>query len=289
RPGERRGHPPPAGHRGRVRPLPRTHPRGRRHRLLAARPQRPVRRAHRRRARGAAPRGRRRRRLRHVPRRRGHPDHDAAGPSGDRDQRRAARRSAGRHLRGSRPRAGARRARRRARGLRHHARHHRRTRRRTHQGGPMIRRLDRKLDAILAGRYTPDDFIIADAKDADMAFGVAAPWRGRSRSAYLDNMRELVAADALDILLTSASNGERLAADGSLDEEVTLAVRANDTTDIWNHRGSGYTAAPSRPFRTAELAAVRPFCDLVLYSVTFNNDVDRDLATLEAYRAFRRG
>ena len=115
----------------------------------------------------------------------------------------------------------------------------------------MTRRLDRKLDAILAGRYTPDDFIIADAKDADMAFGVAAPWRGRSRGAYLDNMRELVAADALDILLTSASNGERLASDGSLDDEITLAVRANDTTDIWNHRGSSYTAAPSRPFRTA--------------------------------------
>ena len=120
-----------------------------------------------------------------------------------------------------------------------------------------------------------------------MAFGVAAPWRGRSRGAYLDDMRELVAADALDILLTSASNGERLASDGSLDDEITLAVRANDTTDIWNHRGSSYTAAPSRPFRTAELAAVRPFCDLVLYSVTFNNDIDRDLATLEAYRAFR--
>ena len=151
----------------------------------------------------------------------------------------------------------------------------------------MTRRLDRKLDAILAGRYTPDDFIIADAKDADMAFGVAAPWRGRSRGAYLDNMRELVAADALDILLTSASNGERLASDGSLDDEITLAVRANDTTDIWNHRGSSYTAAPSRPFRTADLAAVRPFCDLVLYSVTFNNDIDRDLATLEAYGAFR--
>ena len=66
-------------------------------------------------------------------------------------------------------------------------------------------------------------------------------------------------SDALDILLTSASNGERLASDGSLDDEVTLAVRANDTTDIWNHRGSSYTAAPSRPFRTAELAAVRPF------------------------------
>ena len=152
----------------------------------------------------------------------------------------------------------------------------------------MSRRLDRKLDAILAGRYTPDDFIIADAKDADMAFGVTAPWRGRTRADYLEDMRALVAADALDILLTSASNGERLAADGSLDDEVTLAVRANDTTDIWNHRGSSYTTTPSRPFRTADLAAVRPFCDLVLYSVTFNNDVERDIATLDAYSAFRR-
>jgi hypothetical protein len=156
--------------------------------------------------------------------------------------------------------------------------------------------LDRKLANIAAGRYVPDDFVIADAKDADMAFGAAAagpapgagsPTRYRTRAAYLDAMRALVAASALDILLTSASNGERLAADGSLDEEVTLAVRANDTTDIWNVRGSGYTALPSRPFRSADLAAVRPFCDLVLYSVTFNNDLERDIATLEAYRAFR--
>jgi hypothetical protein len=164
----------------------------------------------------------------------------------------------------------------------------------------MTRRLDRKLDSILAGRYTPDDFIIADAKDADMAFGVAAPGpiagtpnsagpgQYRTRTAYLDAMRALVAHDALDILLTSASNGERLADDGSLDDEVTLAVRANDTTDIWNHRGSRYTASPSRPFRTADLAAIRPFCDLVLYSVTFNNDLDHDVATLDAYCAFRR-
>ena len=36
------------------------------------------------------------------------------------------------------------------------------------------RRLDRKLSNITAGRYTPDDFVIADAKDADMAFGVTA-------------------------------------------------------------------------------------------------------------------
>ena len=156
-----------------------------------------------------------------------------------------------------------------------------------------VRRLDRKLASILAGRYVPDDFVIADAKDADMAFGVTAagplPGGGhRTRDAYLDAMRALVAQGELDILLTSASNGERIAADGSLGEEVTLAVRANDTTDIWNSRGGSYPTFPSRPFRTADLAAVRPFCDLVLYSVTFNNDLERDLASLEAYRAFRQ-
>ena len=117
--------------------------------------------------------------------------------------------------------------------------------------------------------------------------GTAGPGRYRTRESYLDAMRDLVAQGNLDIVLTSASNGERLAADGSLDDDVTLAVRANDSTDIWNSRGSNYPTLPSRPFRTVELAAVRPFCDLVLYSVTFNNDLDHDLATLQEYRAFR--
>ena len=167
-----------------------------------------------------------------------------------------------------------------------------------------VRRLDRKLGSILENRYAPDDFIIADAKDADMALGVAAPGiipgvstepaeaaapnRFRTRATYLDAMRQLIAQGQLDILLTSASNGERLAHEGALDDGVTLAVRANDTTDIWNSRNSTYTVHPARPFRTVELSAVRPFCDLVLYSVTFNNDLDHDVAMLTAYREFRR-
>jgi hypothetical protein len=156
------------------------------------------------------------------------------------------------------------------------------------------RRLDRKLGNIAAGRYTPGDFVIADAKDADMAFGLAAAGRvddapgsrHRTRAEYLDAMRALVAQGELDILLASAANGERLAEEGSL-EDTTLAIRANDSTDIWSHRGGCYPTLPSRPFRTADLTAIRPFCDLVLYSLTFNNDLDRDLATLEAYRTFR--
>ena len=39
---------------------------------------------------------------------------------------------------------------------------------------PAVRRLDRKLGAITAGRYTPGDFVLADAKDADMAFGLTS-------------------------------------------------------------------------------------------------------------------
>jgi hypothetical protein len=163
-----------------------------------------------------------------------------------------------------------------------------------------MRDLDRKLATIADGHYTPDDFVIADAKDADMGSGLAAagpvpgadpaaagPGVHRTRGAYLDAMRALAAQGEIDVLLTSASNGEVLAAEGALGDRVTLAVRGNDTTDIWRPRGSGYTAAPARPFRTADLAAIRPFCDLVLYAVTFNNDVERDRETLREYRAFR--
>lgn len=159
-----------------------------------------------------------------------------------------------------------------------------------------MRALDRKLGTILAGGYTPDDFIIADAKDADMAFGAAAagavpgqtPPRLRSRQEYLAAMTALVRDEAVDIMLTSASNAEQLARDGVLDgSPVTLAARANDATDIWNQRSGGYSQRASRPFRSADLQAVSACCDLVLYSVTFNNDRDLDLATLEAYARFR--
>lgn len=154
--------------------------------------------------------------------------------------------------------------------------------------------LDRKLSAIAKGEYTPGDFVIADAKDADMAFGVQAPGPVpggsgfRTRDEYLAHMTAEIEADLVDVMLTSASNGERLHRSGVLDgSPVTLAVRANDTTDIWNPRGATYAGLPSRPFRTANLEVVRDFCDLVLYSVTFNNDLEHDLVTLERYARFR--
>jgi hypothetical protein len=89
-------------------------------------------------------------------------------------------------------------------------------------------------------------------------------------------------------MLTSASSAETLARRGVYARtDVTPAVRLNDTTDIWTMRNGRYRQVPSQPFRTASLAKARPFADLGLYSMTFMNDVDQDLASLEAYRIFR--
>jgi hypothetical protein len=164
-----------------------------------------------------------------------------------------------------------------------------------------MKSLDRKLRVILDGKYTPDHFILADAKDADMAWGVAATGparsedgapstarRYRTRPEFLEAMRAIVRQGEQDVLLASASNAEVLAREGLFDgRPVTLAIRANDATDIWQPRGHAYEREPSRPFRTASLEAVRPFCDLGLYSVTFNNQLSHDLASLEAYARFR--
>jgi hypothetical protein len=161
------------------------------------------------------------------------------------------------------------------------------------------KRLDLKLDRIRSGNYQKGDFIIADAKDPDMARGCHGPGperdaqgrqtnRPRTRTAWLESVRELIKQDVLDIMLTSASTGEIIAGEGLFKSGgVTLSIRANDATDIWVARGARYREKPSRPFATANIDKVREFCDLGLYSVTFNNDLDWDLAGLEAYNDFR--
>lgn len=175
----------------------------------------------------------------------------------------------------------------------------------------MEKSLDRKIARILADSSCRD-FILADAKDADMAFGLSSPGRspehhageGRFRTLeeYRQQMREIVAQGLVDIMLMSASSNEVLAINERLfaNSRVTPAVRANDTTDIWLAHGSGrYASQPSQPFRTATIDHIqcgRAECspeernlgaNLGLYSVTFNNDVDLDRRTLEAYKAFR--
>ncbi len=159
-------------------------------------------------------------------------------------------------------------------------------------------RLDEKLARIRAGQYSRRDFIIADAKDGDMgpALTSTGPHRApdgswtryRTRAEFLDQIRAIVAQDIVDIMLVSASNLERLVEDGAFrGSRVKPAIRANDTTDIWVMRGAHYAQQPSRPFRTAALARVMPFTDLGLYSVTFNNDLEADHASLEAFGTFR--
>jgi hypothetical protein len=174
-----------------------------------------------------------------------------------------------------------------------------------------MKRIDEKLARIRAGRYTQRDFIIADAKDSDMGFGVAGAGphreadgrstRYRTREEFLDQIRGVVRQEVVDLMLLSASNLERLVEEGLFaDSLVKPAVRVNDTTDIWRLRGSRYHQSPSRPFRSASLSRVMygtpvppaaggavTGTDLGLYSVTFNNLAEADLASLEAFAAFR--
>ena len=127
-----------------------------------------------------------------------------------------------------------------------------------------MKSLDAKLASIHAAPGTAPDFILADAKDADMAAGLAAtgadPVTGQPRSLadYRDQMREIVRQGLVDIMLMSASTNDVLTIQERLFDEspVTPAVRANDTTDIHVVAGEAYTQAPSRPFRTPTLEQI---------------------------------
>ncbi len=159
-------------------------------------------------------------------------------------------------------------------------------------------RLDDKLARIRAGADQRTDFIIADAKDPDMGPGLhavgpapaqdgASP-RFRTREEFLKSVEAVIAQGVVDIMLTSVSNLEKLVERKAfLGSTVKPAIRANDTTDVWRHRGATFHHQPSRPFRTASLARVKGLTDLGLYSITFTNNLDADTASLEAFRAFR--
>jgi hypothetical protein len=175
----------------------------------------------------------------------------------------------------------------------------------------MQKSLDEKLARILANPSC-NDFILADAKDADMAYGISAPGvkgtgaaepkRYRTIQEFRDQIREIVEQKLVDIMLMSASTSDVLAVRERIFDKspVTPAIRANDTTDIWLAGSSAnYGGQPSLPFRTAILDEVmdigsapvfgmnRAQVNLGLYSMTFNNDATLDRASLEAYRAFR--
>lgn len=175
----------------------------------------------------------------------------------------------------------------------------------------MDKTLDAKLAAIHADPSRCREFILADAKDADMAFGIGAPGaspeshpgevRFKTLEQYREQIRQIARQGVVDIMLMSGSTNHSLTIRERLfdNSHVTPAVRANDTTDVHIARGSVYAAQPARPFRSLSLD--HAMCghldclpeersrgaDLGLYSVTFNNDLALDLDTLNRFREFR--
>ena len=190
----------------------------------------------------------------------------------------------------------------------------------------MIRSLDQKLAAIRANPHSTHEFILADAKDADMAFGVRGPgprsylarhgarpaqfspeiWTRdeygyRNLPEFLDIIREVTHQGLVDIMLMSAYVNEQLTIKEALfkNSHVTPACRANDTTDVWAVRHGCYTREPSQPFRSAAIDHIQcgeiecdrsnetPGANLGLYSVTFVNELEQDREALLWYKAFR--
>lgn len=175
--------------------------------------------------------------------------------------------------------------------------------------------LDEKLRSIHRDPHGSRDFILADAKDADMAFGMSAPGvvtnsspeshpseiRLKTLAEYRDQIRQVIDQQIVDIVLMSASTCELLSIQERRFENspVTPAARANDATDVHLPRGGTVYSEPARPFRTALIdhmqcghldcgTAERMLgANVGLYSVTFVNDQERDLETLMRYKDFR--
>src|SRR5439155_1703075 len=103
------------------------------------------------------------------------------------------------------------------------------------------------------------DFILADAKDPDMALSIGAPGRSpeshpgevkyRSLAEFRDVVVQIVEQGMVDVMLMSASTSEVLTIHRRLfdDSPVTPAARANDTTDVPIVRTLGGVTSKGRP------------------------------------------
>jgi hypothetical protein len=171
----------------------------------------------------------------------------------------------------------------------------------------MNSRLERKLNEIHSNPSCKE-FILADARDADLCWGVPslgmigdeAYSRFRTMPEFLEQIREVVKQGVVDILLASASTLSLLAHREKLfaESDVTPAMRANDTSDVWCPRGGKYREYPSLPFASSyieeaqygsvlPLSDARPVVNLGLYSITFNNRPETDREALVAFKDFR--
>ena len=175
----------------------------------------------------------------------------------------------------------------------------------------MEKSLDRKLRSIHADPSGSKEFIIADAKDADMAFGMGAPGKSPERhdgevrfktlADYRQQIREVIGQGVVDIMLMSASTSEVIALQERLFDgtEIAQAAGATDTTDVHVPRAGRVFSEPARPFRSANLDHIQcghldcqptersSGVDLGLYSLTFNNQLENDLEVLQRFKEFR--
>src|SRR6516162_7609469 len=98
--------------------------------------------------------------------------------------------------------------------------------------------LDRKLPRIHADPRGCKDFILADAKDADMALAIGAPGRSpeahsgelryRSLAEFREIIRQIACQKLVDVMLLSASTSEALTIQKRIfdNSPVTPAARA---------------------------------------------------------------
>jgi hypothetical protein len=169
--------------------------------------------------------------------------------------------------------------------------------------------LIKKLN-LIRERPNSREFVLADARDADMAWGVPSPGkvhpppatgaRYRTMPEFYEEIRAVALQGIVDIVLASHSTMSLLAHRERLFDslEVTPAVRINDTSDVWCPRGGQYRKYPSAPFASGfieeaqygSLMAERrgeAVVNLGLYSITFNNQLPADRESLQAFKEFR--
>ena len=145
------------------------------------------------------------------------------------------------------------------------------------------------------------------AADALVAYGVTGIGMEnspkphyRTRPEYLQLQREILADGHIDGLLMSPADAEALAIDDALFDSspVTPMVRLNAETWIWSPRHGRYNNQYSQPFRTVLTAEAGRYCTeamacakdckirLGLYSITLNNDTEKDARTLGEFLDF---
>jgi len=173
--------------------------------------------------------------------------------------------------------------------------------------------VEKSLDVKLA-KITADpncgEFILADAKDADMAYGLAAPGmspechaqegRFRSLEDYRETIRRVVREGIVDLVFMSPHTNSILTINEGLFEgsPVTPAVRANDATDMLIGREGTNLTGSLPSFRSTTIDNIQcglaecaehergAGANLGLYSVAFHNDAELDRRTIESYRLF---